>query len=109
MKDFGFTISKGRSINLDEQNTERVERLLERVPSYKWCIGCGGCTATCSAGSFTQFNIRRIHTAFLRGQFQELDRELSKCMLCGKCSLVCPRGVNTRSLIINMRRILKDE
>jgi heterodisulfide reductase subunit C len=27
-------------------------------------------------------------------------------MLCGKCTLVCPRGVNLRALIINMRRVL---
>lgn len=106
MKKFGFTISTGRSINLDETNFEKVDKLLELVPSYKWCIGCGGCTATCSAGSFSDFNIRRIHTAFFRGQYAELDKKLQQCMLCGKCLLVCPRGVNTRALIVNMRRIL---
>lgn len=108
MKQFGFAISKGRSINLDDYNTTKVETLLERVPSYKYCIGCGGCTASCSAAGFTDFNIRRIHTAFQRGQFDGLDEQLKRCMLCGKCLLVCPRGVNTRALIINMRRILAD-
>lgn len=106
MKQFGFTISSGRSINLDDTNFEKVDKLLELVPSYKWCIGCGGCTATCSAGAFADFNIRRIHTAFIRGQYSELDKKLRQCMLCGKCLLVCPRGVNTRALIVNMRRIL---
>jgi heterodisulfide reductase subunit C len=106
MKNFGFTISTGRSINLDEIREENISKLLEIVPSYKWCIGCGGCTATCSAGAFTNFNIRKIHNSFVRGQYQGLDKELQQCMLCGKCLLVCPRGVNTRSLIDNMRRIL---
>ncbi len=108
MNKFGYTISQGRSINLDEVKNDKVEKLMEVVPSYKWCIGCGGCTAACSAGSFTDFNIRRIHTAFYRGKYEGLEEQLQKCMLCGKCLLVCPRGVNTRSLIINMRRILKN-
>jgi len=106
MKKFGFTISQGRQINFDEMRSEKVDKLLEMVPSYKLCIGCGGCTAVCSAAGFTDYNIRRIHTAFLRGQYDGLSEQLQRCMLCGKCLLVCPRGVNTRSLIINMRRIL---
>lgn len=106
MKKFGFEISKGRQLNFDEMKSEKVEKLLELVPSYKWCIGCGGCTAACSAAGFTDFNIRKIHSAFFRAQYEGLDEQLNRCMLCGKCLLVCPRGVNTRSLIINMRRIL---
>ncbi len=106
MKKFGFEISKGRQLNFDEMKSEKVEKLLELVPSYKWCIGCGGCTAACTAAGFTDYNIRKIHTAFLRAQYEGLDEQLKRCMLCGKCLLVCPRGVNTRSLIINMRRIL---
>lgn len=106
MNKFGFDIANTRQINIDDVAGEKVDRLLELVPSYKWCIGCGGCTATCSAGAFTSFNIRRIHTAFYRGQYKGLEEELNRCMLCGKCLLVCPRGVNTRSLIVNMRRLL---
>jgi heterodisulfide reductase subunit C len=108
MKQFGFTISKGRQLNFDEMKTDKVEKLLELVPSYKLCIGCGGCTASCSAAGFTDFNIRKIHTSFLRAQYDGLDEQLKRCMLCGKCLLVCPRGVNTRSLIINMRRVLNN-
>ena len=108
MKKFGFTISEGRQLNFDEMHGEKADKLLELVPSYKWCIGCGGCSASCSAAEFSDFNIRRIHTAFLRAQYEGLDEKLQHCMLCGKCLLVCPRGVNTRSLIINMRRLLHD-
>lgn len=86
----------------------KTEQLLEAVPSYKRCISCGGCTASCSARQFTDFNIRKAHLYFKRGQYDRLEEELQKCMLCGKCMLVCPRGVNLRSLIINMRQILSN-
>lgn len=103
---FGFAISTPRSINLDEETTISVEnRLLEKVPSYSLCIGCGGCTATCSAGQFTKFNIRRTHTSFRRGQSVIAKKYLDDCMLCGKCTLICPKGVNLRSLIINMKKM----
>lgn len=103
---FGFEISRTRRIDLDAAPNERYERLLGRVPSYSLCIGCGGCTATCSAGGFVDFNIRRVHTSFSRGRLHGMQEQLDRCMLCGKCVLVCPRGVNTRALIINMRMLL---
>ena len=86
----------------------KFSQLQEMVPSYKRCIGCGGCTASCSARQFTDFDIRKVHCFFRRGQYDQLEDELQKCMLCGKCTLVCPRGVNLRSLIINMRQILSN-
>ena len=106
MADFGFSISKTRSIKLSKADLSKYEQLLKLVPSFKRCISCGGCTASCSARQFTDFNIRKTHCYFRRGQYDKLEEELQKCMLCGKCTLVCPRGVNLRSLIINMRQIL---
>ena len=106
MNNFGFQISKTRSIDMDAADSARRAQLLASVPSYRLCIGCGACSATCSAGQFTQFNIRRIHTAFNCGQTDTLAEQLDSCMLCGKCTLVCPRGVNLRSLIIRMRQLL---
>lgn len=112
MNRFGFQISTARSIDLDRADAKFRQRLLEAVPSYRYCIGCGGCTATCSAGAFTDFNIRKTHFLFSRGEVDKLsptpmpDVDLNKCMLCGKCTLVCPRGVNTRGLIMQMRQLL---
>ncbi len=103
---FGFEIAKTRVIELDDTSRERLAHLTELVPSHEVCIYCGACAATCSAGSFTSFNIRKIHTMFRRGQYENLSNELEKCMLCGKCTLVCPRGVNLRNLIIQMRKIV---
>lgn len=111
MINFGYKISAPHSIDLDNTDRGKYMQVLAVVPSYRYCIGCGGCTATCSAGQFTEFNIRKSHTLFSRGQYDKLtpeasDTNLDKCMLCGKCTLVCPRGVNTRGLILQMRQLL---
>lgn len=109
MNNFGFTISQPRSINVSDHIQDQLLRLEKRVPSFKRCINCGGCTATCTAGQFTQFNIRKIHSLYRWGEYKGLEEELQKCMLCGKCTLVCPRGVNLRDLIINLRKILSKQ
>lgn len=110
MSDFGFQISKPRSINLDKNDSGLRKQLEAAVPSYRLCIGCGGCTATCSAAQFTAtYNIRRIHHAFDMGQTDGLSAKLESCMLCGKCLLVCPRGVNLRQLVVAMRQLLNEQ
>lgn len=108
MENFGFSLKQSRTVNLAQADMRKFDQLLDAVPSYKRCIGCGGCTASCSARQFTDFDIRKVHCYFSRGQYSLLEEELQKCMLCGKCTLVCPRGVNLRSLIINMRQILSN-
>ena len=40
---------------------------------------------------------------------QETADALDACMLCGKCTLVCPRGVNTRAMIMEMRKELQTD
>ncbi|MCL2167809.1 MAG: 4Fe-4S dicluster domain-containing protein [Lentimicrobiaceae bacterium] len=107
MIDFGFQINQGRTINLDIDRAP-FKQLEKTVGSFKRCIRCGTCTATCSAAQFTDFNIRKIHTKFSAGMYEELAENIKPCMLCGKCTLVCPRGINLRSLIINIRKILKE-
>ncbi|MDR2916561.1 MAG: 4Fe-4S dicluster domain-containing protein [Tannerella sp.] len=109
MNNFGFTISQPRSIEVKDNIQDQLLLLEKRVPSFKRCIKCGGCTATCTSGHFTQFNIRKIHSLYQWGVYDGLEDELQKCMLCGKCTLVCPRGVNLRDLIINLRKILSKQ
>jgi heterodisulfide reductase subunit C len=106
MKDLGFSISKSRTIDLDKADLSVYQKIIDKVPSAKLCLMCGACTATCSARNHTDFNFRKIHLLFRRGQFDGLADELDKCMLCGKCRLVCNRGVNTRAIVYNMRIIL---
>ena len=107
MANFGFQINQGRTINLDVDRSP-VKQLEEAVNSFRSCIRCGSCTATCSASQFTDFNIRKIHTTFHSGAYSDLAEALKSCMLCGKCTLVCPRSINLRSLIVNIRKILKE-
>jgi len=107
MVNFGFQINQGRTINLDMDRAP-LKQLEEVVASFRRCIRCGACSATCSAAQFTDFNIRKIHTTFRTGMYKEVAEALNPCMLCGKCTLVCPRGVNLRALVVNMRKILKE-
>jgi len=109
MDNFGYAIMLPRSVEVINNFQDRLQLLEKRVPSFKRCIKCGGCTATCSTGYFTSFNIRKVHSLYQWGEIDGLENELQKCMLCGKCTLVCPRGVNLRDLIINLRKILSKQ
>ncbi|MDY5969330.1 MAG: 4Fe-4S dicluster domain-containing protein [Bacteroidales bacterium] len=108
MINFGFSINATRSIDYDSLKRDKANKVAERVPSFRLCIGCGACTGACTAGQFCDFNIRRCHTSMSRGKYDDLEEKMRNCMLCGKCTLACPRGVNLRSLIINMRRTLHE-
>jgi heterodisulfide reductase subunit C len=108
MPDWGYKINNNNLIDLDLKENVYLEKICEIEPSFKQCIACGTCAGTCSTGNFTQFSLRKIIALLNRGEIRELSKELAKCMLCGKCSLVCPRDVNTRNVIVNTRNILKD-
>jgi len=106
MKDFGFTVNKGRTLDFDAADFSLKDSLIQNVFSYKRCIGCGTCSATCSAGKYTDFSILKCNMLYRCGDITGLVEELDKCMLCGKCTLVCPRGVNIRAMVISMRELL---
>ena len=101
MNKFGFTISKGRQIDYESNNRDVADYIFEKEPSFRLCIECGGCSATCTTGNFTEFSLRELFILIKRGEkMTRSDSKLKKCMLCGKCTLVCPRGVNTRNIIV---------
>lgn len=107
MVNFGYSISQPRAINLDNNDLSATKELLEQMPELQSCIGCGGCTATCTAGNISRdFNFRKVHTLVRRGEFTGAYELLGKCMLCGKCRLVCPRGINTRGLVVFLKNKL---
>jgi heterodisulfide reductase subunit C len=99
MEKFGFSISKGRQIDWDSNDRSIADYIREREPSFKMCIACGGCSATCTSGNFTGFSLRELNILMHRGENTKPGNDIKKCMLCGKCSLVCPRGVNTRNVV----------
>ncbi len=108
MAKFGYQMARPRSIQLDRNEFYRGNAILHAMPELQTCIGCGSCTATCTAGALTDFNFRRLHTMIRRGEFKAVEQEVNKCMLCGKCRMTCPRGINTRGVILLIRRALKN-
>ena len=59
---FGFGINKPRVIDLDRNNLRKSDEILREMPELQTCIGCGACTALCTAGNLTSFNFRKVHT-----------------------------------------------
>lgn len=104
---WGYSIPEARGIDYDKNDKTLIRLLAEKAPGSKLCIGCGGCTATCTTGNLTEFNIRKIQMLVKRGENGEAKEHLEKCMLCGKCLLVCPRGVDTRKMILTMTEYLR--
>jgi len=100
MKKFGYTISRGRQIDYDSNDRKVADYILEREPSLRSCIECGGCSSTCTTGNLVKFSLRELHVLIKRGENDLVRENLKKCMLCGKCTLVCPRGVNTRNVVV---------
>lgn len=108
MIDFGYTISKPRRIDIDRNDMDRCNEILAAMPELQTCIGCGSCTAACTAGNLTKFNFRKVHTLVRRGEYKGAHAEMNKCMLCGKCRLLCPRGINTRAVVLLIKSKLED-
>jgi heterodisulfide reductase subunit C len=106
---FGFVVSKDRQIDFDGNEREILRKVATAEPSIAICISCGTCAATCASARFTDFSLRKVILLVKRGETMELAKETNKCMLCGKCQLACPRGVNTRNLIIQINRALQSE
>jgi len=107
MKNFGYSLMADESIDFDRNNRRVAAYLEAHEPSVNLCIGCGSCTATCSTGHFTDLNIRRVHTLIRRGETGRIRSAITKCMFCGKCQLVCPRGVNLRNVILTINRAIE--
>ena len=107
--DFGYSITKSNHLDLDKADTSLSRLLISQEKSFSTCIGCGTCTAGCSAGTFTSYNPRRIQLMIHNGQTEHLAEDLKKCMLCGKCQMLCPRGISLRSLWTKLSRALEKQ
>jgi len=99
MEKFGFAILKERHIDYDANDKSIAEYIADHEPTFRLCIECGCCSATCTTGTFTRFSLRELQIFLKRGENEYVRENISKCMLCGKCILVCPRGVNTRNVV----------
>lgn len=104
---WGFSVPKPRVIDYDAKSRAIADYVLANVPDYNLCIGCGACTAGCTAANLTDFNIRKLQMLMRRGEIDTLADDIQKCILCGKCQLVCPRGVNTRKMILTIQEAVQ--
>lgn len=107
-KNFGYSVTRDRQIDYDVNNHDICKIVAKAEPTLNLCISCGSCAATCTAGQFTDFSLRQVILLLRRGETKDLEKEVSKCMLCGKCQLVCPRNVSTRNLVIQISKALHD-
>jgi len=103
--DFGFTINKSSRIDLDTVDKDKFSEIVAEEPDVLKCIACGSCTASCTAGKFRHTSVRSAILALQNGKSAQALNLLEGCMLCGKCLLVCPRGINTRHLIISILKV----
>jgi len=102
---FGYSISPSATIKIDGSRDERFELLQKAEPDVKICMACGSCAGSCTAGDYADMNLRRVILLLQRGKHNLALSQLSRCMLCGKCTLVCPRAINTRRLILKIQEI----
>lgn len=99
-------MAKDRQTDYDSLSRDFNTALLKAEPAFGLCIQCGSCSATCSAARFTDFSPRLLFLQIKRGTIDSIRKESAKCMICGKCQLVCPRGVNNRRVMFSIRKLL---
>lgn len=120
-KDFGFATKAGRQIDLDQLDTTLADKIALAVNSWRACISCGSCTATCPAGVKFHLQLPTLNRTAQLGTASCLElatlsdgtdfclelATLKSCLLCGKCQLVCPRGIPTRYVSIQIMQKFK--
>ncbi|HRR16677.1 MAG TPA: 4Fe-4S dicluster domain-containing protein [Bacteroidales bacterium] len=104
---FGYTLSEPRVIDYEANNRQIAEYIFDHEPTFRLCIECGACAATCTAGQFMTFSLRELNVLLKRGENDIPRQRIKNCMFCGKCILVCPRGVNTRGVIFHAREAFR--
>ena len=109
MDGFGFRLSPSSAINLDTVDRKLFDELCRIEPDALRCMACGSCSATCTASSLSGMSVRKVILNLQSGKIEQTVEMISGCMLCGKCTMVCPRGINTRRVILTICRLYKKE
>ena len=108
MDKFGYTISPSSRIDLDKVEPEKFATLASVEPDVLKCIACGSCTSSCSAGKYVRTSLRSAILSIQNGKESDALQLLQGCLLCGKCSMICPRGINTRHVILIVLTLYQD-
>ena len=104
---WGFKSESSGIIDLNKGNYTYYEKLSAKIPGLQSCLFCGSCHSTCTAQA-ERMNFRRMHLLLRRGITHPLRQLIASCVLCGKCTLVCPRNVDTRSVVYNLKLLLHE-
>ena len=108
MIDFGYSLTPSNKIDLGKERSSLHTTLFTLSPDIAKCIGCGSCVASCSAGRINGTTALRSAILLIdRGMEDEALPLIKECMLCGKCRIVCPRGINTRDIVLAINELLK--
>ena len=88
---------------------------LERLGLFG-CVQCGKCTAGCPINYVTPdeepFNIRKLVYDVQYASSEEIASEkhfLWQCTTCSTCSLRCPKEIEPKDVVINLRSILVED
>ena len=97
-----------------EQAYERCV-YLERLGLFG-CVQCGKCTAGCPINYVTPpkepFNIRMLVYDVLNADSEEIASAkhfLWQCTTCATCSLRCPKEIEPKDVVMNLRSILVED
>lgn len=92
MIDFGYSITKSNRLDLDKADVSLAQKIISQDKSFLQCIGCGTCTAGCTAGQFTPHNPRRIQIQVRNGQTEGLARYDEKMHALQENARCCARA-----------------
>ncbi len=80
------------------------------LKSYENCVKCGKCLPVCPSYNFNfnEFFSPRGRVRLIASEIKDelplkiskFENSMSTCLLCGRCTDICPNGVKTVSLII---------
>lgn len=106
MKQFGYSLMKRTSVNIYQTDKQQWQQLVEQHPEFKGCISCGACAAACpmnAAGK--KITVRKTIIELNRGI--DVSANPADCQMCNRCTLVCPKGLNSRKVFFELLRAKK--
>jgi heterodisulfide reductase subunit C len=75
--------------------------------SLSTCVGCGKCDKVCPSGRNGGIHPDHLIAAILAAEssstLQELQTEVWKCLMCHRCSTVCPKKIDVTGAIRTLR------
>ena len=104
---WGYAINKPRVIDIDSNNLRKSDEILREMPELQTCIAAAAVRRPVRPATL-RISISATPYARAPGRISGRYEQMNKCMLCGKCRLVCPRGINTRAVVMLIKRKLGD-